>query len=222
MHRSDYAASVLAGPVTDADNIDLSEVYRLYRQAFGPVSWLENPRQGQKLAATLHYAARYNARDRYALVLQVLHQALAKNAEYVLAKISPEAKSVVARARRVCMELHRAYGFIRFNPDYNGTMIGRTKLEHDTADIVLAYFARKYRKQKIVLINHHQAYIWDAGNVSVTNAEDYTAMGNDDFSSFWDAYYDSQVIEGRLNKNLARKHLPKKYWSWVEEGRKLE
>lgn len=43
-----------------------------------------------------------------------------------------------------------------------------------------------------------------------------------EFDSFWNVYYDSQTVEGRLNKKLARKYVPKKLWSWVPEGNKLK
>lgn len=192
------------------------------------MDWLEKSRseysrQGKKLAVTVYYAVRYNARDRYGLVLQVLDQALKKGADYVLGRISPEAGTLLTRARRVCMELHRVYGFIRFHPSGNNTVVGRAELEHNTADLVLSYFARRYRENRIILLVNGQAHIWDKGRVTVTDATLF-APGEpaDDFSAFWDAYYDSQVIEGRLNKKLARKHLPRKYWSWVPEGNKLE
>lgn len=184
---------------------------------------MDNPRQGKKLAVTIYYAARYNSRDRYALVLQALEQALQKGADYVLAKVSPEAKNVLTRARRVCMELHRAYGFIRFNPAGPDTMVGKAEPEHNTADLILAYFARRYRGQKIILLANGLAYTWQDGKITVTDADAFAPTAPaDDFSAYWDAYYDSQVIEGRMNKELARKHLPKKFWSWVEEGKKLK
>lgn len=224
MHRTDYAGTLLSEPVlVNADAFSLTEAYRLYRQSCGPVSWLENTKQGKKLAAVLYYAARYSSRDRCALALQVLNQALEKGAEYVLAKVSPEAKVLMTRARRVSMELHRAYGFIRFAPAGDDTMTGRVELTHDTADLVLSYFAGRYRGYRIVLLANGRAHIWDKGKITVTDAGKFDAgTGPDGFDAFWDAYYDSQVIEGRPNKELARKHLPKKYWSWVPEGYKLE
>lgn len=224
IHRADYAGSLLSEPVlVNADAFSLTEAYRLYRQSRGPVSWLENTRQGKKLAALLYYAARYNSRDRCALALQVLNQALEKGAEHVLAKVSPEAGELMARARRVGMELHRLYGFIRFTPSDDNTMTGRAELTHDTADLVLSYFAGRYRGQRIVLLANGRAHIWDNGKITVTDAGKSSAGPEaDGFAAFWDAYYDSQVIEGRLNRKLAVKHLPKKYWSWVPEGNKLK
>lgn len=223
MHQTDYAASIWQDPVIiDADTATWQEVCEVHRAALGYANQWVNSREGKKLAAVIYYAIRFNARDRYSLALQVLDQALTKGVAYVLAKISPEAKTFLTRARRVSMELQRVYGFIRFAPAGAGTMVGRAELEHDTGDLIITYFARRYQRQKIILLANGRAHIWDKGKITVTSADAFSAdTPADDFNAFWDAYYDSQVIEGRLNKKLARKHLPKKYWSWVEEGRKL-
>lgn len=224
MHRADYADSIWqVTKVVDADATTWQEACEVYRTALGTVTRFENSQQGKKLAAVIYYATRFTARDRYSLALQVLDQALAKGPDYVLAKVSPEAKALLVRARRVSMELHRAYGLIRFAPVGTGTMLGKAKLEHDTGDLILTYFARRYRRHRIVLLANGRAHIWDKGKITVTSADVFSHdEPADDFDAFWDAYYDSQVIEGRLNKKLARKHLPKKYWSWVEEGWKLK
>lgn len=175
------------------------------------------------MAALFYYAVRFQARDRYSLALQVLDQALVRGMEYVMSKISPEAGTLITRYRQVCMELHRAYGFVRFSPAGHHTMVGRAEFTHDITDLVLNYFAGRYSDCIIALIVKDMAYVLEKGKYTVSPADTLTAGQPEDmFTAYWEAYYDSQVIAGRSNKKLARKHLPRRYWSWVQEGWKLK
>ncbi|MDA8212776.1 MAG: DUF4130 domain-containing protein [Clostridia bacterium] len=225
--RDDYGRTLFQDAETlDAGQFSLQEVHELYKEAYGPVFWLLTGRQAEQLAGTIFYASRHKAEDRHGLIIQALNQAVVKGIGYVLGKVSPEAGMFLNRAREVSKELHRVKGFARLTPLEDGDrrlMMSRVQLEHNIGDLVLKYFLRRFRGYTVVLLANGRAYYNDGNQICVANQEDLgMELPEDDFEAFWDAYYDTQWIEGRLNHQLARKHLPKKLWSWVKEGKKLD
>ncbi|MCL4439507.1 MAG: DUF4130 domain-containing protein [Eubacteriales bacterium] len=228
IHKDELATTLLAGcldETIDCDSLSLQTVLGRYESAFGPLVWLGST-QSRQLSSAAFYAARYNAKDRYQLIFTVIGQALERGPNFVLSRVSREARNMFNRARRVCVEIQRAYGFVRLIPvdGVSGPiMVGRAEFENDIADIVVRYFTRRHPKQAVYLIVGNSAYHFENGAMAITDVFSLPfSLPEDGFTELWEAYYDSQSIEGRRNPELARKHLPKKYWSWVPEGKKLK
>jgi len=213
-----------AEQVIDTGSLTLETVREIYQTKFGPINWLEG-KKAKNLASAVYYASRYRVPDRYYLVITAIGQALSHGPDYVLSRVSNEARQMFNRSRRVCMEIGRAYGFVRLFPVTHGTacyMVGKVGFENDICDIVLRYFTRRYRENPVFLIEKNRAYyLQDRRVMSCDTGRLPFPLPENDFSELWEAYYDSQYIEGRKNLALAKKHLPKKYWSWVPEGDKL-
>lgn len=210
----------------EADTDSMRNIRANFEARFGPVGWLDS-RRSRQLSTAAFYAARYNAADRYFLIVNVMGQALERGLDYVLSRVSTEAREMMNRSRRVCMELHRAYGFIRFEPVYlaesGEVLFGKAEFQHDVCDLVLRYFSRRFAKQPVYLQVGNHVFFLENNSLQAKNlSEVFFVEPHDSFTEMWEAYYDSQSIEGRKNPALARKHLPKKYWSWVPEGEKLK
>ncbi len=237
MHKKEYSSSLFRGQkALDCDSISSDDVINRYIQTYGPLDWLNSKKAGS-LAEAVLYASRYNAPDRYRLISKVLLQALEYGPDYVLGRVSKDARNMFNRSRRVCMEAHRANGFIRLTPVENpkgSFMVGKAEFRHDICDLVLRYFSRRHQGWKIYLIsgntNTEQAALTgqtacylEKNVVKTVPVSDLPfELPGDDFERLWETYYESQYIEGRKNLALARKHLPQKYWSWVPEGNKLK
>lgn len=195
-----------------------------YKRQFGNLTWLDS-HQSRSIASGAYYALRFKAPDNAALVLKVMIQALEKGPDYVLSRVSSEARTMFNRSRRVCMELHRAYGFIRLNPMYfegREIMVARAVLEHNIHDLVVRYFVCRQENTPIYIIDNDFAYFLSDGQLAASHVNDLPfTLPPDLFQEYWNAYYDSQFIEGRKNLALARKHIPKKYWGWMPDGEKL-
>lgn len=217
--------SLFAGDTVCTESYKAEEVIKEFENKHGKIKWLDSP-DSRRLLSSVYYAARYNSNDRYQLIISVLKQALDYGAVFVLSKISKEARTMLNRARRVLSEIHRVYGFVRLQPTLSGTqevMVGRIELEHEIYDIVLKYFTKRLNGVPVYLLEHDLAYFLHNNTVNVCPIKDLPFdLPCDNFNTLWNTYYDSQYIAQRKNLALARKNLPKKYWSWVEEGKKLQ
>lgn len=230
MHYEQFSTGLLknSGPIAvmEADTDSMQDIRHNYETRFGPVRWLDS-RRARQLSTAAFYAARYNAADRYLLIVSVMGQALERGLDYVLSRVSPQAREMMNRSRRVLMELHRAYGFIRFEPvrpaGSSEVLVGKAEFRHDICDLILRYFSRRFARQPVYLQVGNQVFFLQNNTVQVKDLDDVPFLRpTESFSEMWEAYYDSQSIEGRKNPALARKHLPKKYWSWIPEGQKLK
>lgn len=210
--------------MVNCKNLKLEHLKTRYEREFGTLTWLDS-HKSRSLASGAYYALRFKAPDNAALVLRVMIQALEKGPDFVLSRVSSEARTMFNRSRRVCMELHRAYGFIRLNPvHFEGReiMAARAEFEHNIHDLVLRYFVRRQENTPVYIIDKDSAYFLLKGQPVVSHVNDLPfPLPTDLFQEYWNVYYDSQFIEGRKNLALARKHIPKKYWGWVPEGGKL-
>gem|GEM_PF-730792 len=235
LHAGEMEKTILQESSIDCDTLSMEEIRKDYELRLGKLDWLDS-KKARQLAGAVFYASRYRAKDRFRLATTVILQALEYGPDYVLSRVSPEARSMFNRSRQVCVEIQRAYGFIRLKPvkDIQGStgitsstgicgiLVGKAEFRHNVCDLVLRYFSRRHRGCRVYLIEKNLACFLEGSKVSSTDAGKLPfALPGDDFDIFWETYYDSQNIEGRKNPALARKHLPKKYWSWVPEGNKL-
>lgn len=187
--------------------------------------WL-NSNKSRSLASAAYYALRYNDAGNANLVLTVMLQALEKGPDYVINRLSTESRAFYNRSRRVCMEIHRAYGFLRLLPVVSGNkhfLFAKVGFQHQIYDIVIRYFTLRNKDGQVILIDGDSAYYLSEKKLVTCPANELqVTVPPDDFQKFWEVYYDSQFIEQRKNLALARKHIPKKLWSWVPEGIKLK
>ncbi|MCL4515180.1 MAG: DUF4130 domain-containing protein [Firmicutes bacterium] len=197
--------------------------------------WLEDPRARRRFLGVLEYALRAGAPGASYVIAQVIRQALREGLPYVYAKTSPEARQVYQWARAVSRELSRLKGLIRLEP-YSGKgrpiLIGKAPMRYNLVDLVLAHFARRFPGHRIILDTGRGIYEWNYG-VRLVKEEFWEEIGKesrgrnaeqcagDYYATLWEAYYESQIIKGRLDISRAMRVLPKRYWNWIREGRKL-
>lgn len=228
MHICDYRATFFKEDALDADKFSLDRVYGAYKEEFGAVSFFErgfDKGRVDELKREVFFASRFRDKNKWDTIFRALSQAMSVGFEYVMSKVSREAKDFRSMAGRVKMEIHRAIAFIRFELDERKkVMVGKAKFEHDIADLVLIRFAKRYPGYKIVLLSDDKAFVYEDSKIYLDETSRYglVAEKKRDFDEFWEMYYDGQYIESRRNKRLGLSRLPKKYWEWVCEGEKIE
>ncbi|MGE5575692.1 MAG: DUF4130 domain-containing protein [Syntrophothermus sp.] len=213
-------------------NLSLDEAYQFYKQAQGAIEWMENSQARRRFLGILEYALRAQAPGAPFVITQVIRQALSNGLSYVYSKTSPEASQVYQWAKAVSKEACRLKGLIRLTPSREKgqpVLIGRVPMRYDLVDVVLAHFSRRFPGYRIILDTGRGVFEWDGGikpaerKLCFNHAHDAHDIHREDyFTSLWEAYYDSQIIEGRLDIARAKRVLPKRYWRWVREGQKLQ
>ena len=171
-------------------------------------------------------------RDRFKIIDAAIDQAKAKGLSYVLCKVSPEAKKFLDYARQVSFEYNKAISFIRLKPvDQHQVLMGEFEVKHQTAELIMQHFLRRFPTYVIMLIFGEDVYIGKTGDDSNRRLygqyEIYKRKINrrqltpptvvDEYEKYWLAFYKTQFIPERKNLRYLKQMIPKKYWHWVTE-----
>jgi hypothetical protein len=124
--------------VEDARTADFGDIYEEYREKYGKIDFLEDPKLYDVISGDIFWALRFGAIDRSALVLQMLDKIGATGSKAYLAEETPESKEMRFRVRRVLAEFNRARKYIKFDRFEDVKLsLGSATFESDIADMVL-------------------------------------------------------------------------------------
>jgi probable DNA metabolism protein len=159
--------------------------------------------------------------DRFKVVDAAEQQAQTKGLSYVLCKVSPEAKKFLDYARQVGFEYHKATSFIRLKPiDQQRILMGEFEIRHQTAELIMQHFMRRFPTYTVMLIFGNQAYIGRDKEIYQRTIERQKISPPtvvDEYEKYWLAFYKTQFIPERKNLRYLKQMIPKKYWHWVTE-----
>ena len=207
----------------DANRFSLRDLTEQLRLTCGlQADWLVTD-SGRTLLRHINANLRYSAVDRSAVIFAAAEQSLIYGPAYTLCGIGDISRIFVLRTRAVAHEIHRMTGFIRFSPgEDDRTLIAVPQLFHQTADLILKRLAVRYPSHKLVFLLNSQALVLENKAITCESVDPYQAyVTQDNFKELWETYYRSQYITTRKNMKLASRVIPKKYWSWLAEGKIL-
>ncbi len=208
----------------DIDNLNWSEILQQHDHKFGPVKWLKNKNEDfEQFKNNIETALRHWKAFKYQVIIGLIRQALKFGILYVNNKSSQEAKNLLDLASQVRKEIHRALGFIRFIPVEKGQekfLLGCFEEESQVGDLVIKNFKNRYFGYNLLLKTPKLIYFLYQDKLYQLPTEKFNLEINDkNFEKFWEVFYQANFIAGRKNTKLAQKLIPKKYWSWVKEGK---
>lgn len=208
----------------DADTADYDALYEGYRERFGGLDFLENPKLFEILEDEIFWASRFAARDRYQLIFRVLGLIEEKGTKGYLSQEAPEAKEMKDRVRRVSGEFRRARDFLSFTEDAaNKALIGRATFEHRVVDMVLRHFARRKPGYAIVILDEEHAHICLNDDILVEPRDRFpTRRGRKDARRYWLLLSDVRNLSSKKDPDYDDETLPGNYWKWVAEGIEAE
>lgn len=210
----------------DIERLNWQEILEQHNQKFGEVNWLKNQDEHfLQFKNNISYALRHWKIFKYKIIISVIRQALKFGLVYVNNKTSAEAKDLVNLASQVKKEVHRALGFIRFIPIERGKekfLLAHFEEENQVGDLVINNFKNKYFGYNLLIKTPQIVYFIyrDQLYQLATNKFDLK-ITKDNFDKFWEVFYQANFIPERKNTKLATKLIPKKYWSWVKEGKMI-
>jgi hypothetical protein len=148
----------------------------------------------------------------------------------LLARYYPDIGQVLARKDELSLKYFRMHmEVLRENERLKahtrpqpagGLMYVEIRPEHDVVDLYLEWMARRVSDRASVVKAHDIFYLVNANylghnkwvkEISADEARRLTGDMSAEDRSRWEMYYDSQLIESRRNKALAKKMLPAKY-----------
>lgn len=127
------------------------------------------------------------------------------------------ARRCYTHMREVNRAIHSMCMFVRPEP-VNGILTARVNPVHDVADIFCRWLSNKNPDLPVAVICRDRAWV---GNGELAGLERFMAINPEvlgklespaddaELEKLWDVYYDSQMIESRRNRSLAKKVQPK-------------
>ena len=169
----------------------------------------------------IFFALLHKDPGKYKLIDQVIKQAEEKGLSYVLCKVSDEARRFRNLARQVGAERYRAISFIRLQPiDQYKVLMGEFELKHNTAELIMLHFMKRFPQYKIMLVFGDDVYIGKDKEIfkeKIERKKVTLPRKVDEFERYWFAFYKSQYLPERRNLRYLKRMIPKKYWRWVTE-----
>lgn len=204
----------------ESDSLDYDSIYSQYKEEFGGLDFLEDPKLWEILEDEIFWASRYKSPDRFQLVLTVLGQIEKTGTKSYLAQTSPEAKEMKDRVRRVTGEFRRAKQFIAFTEDpENKVLIGRGTFEHDITDLVLRHYSKRYPGWTIAILDDKNAHICYKDEILIDSRKKFPEKpGRKDAARYWMLLSDLKHLESKKDPAYYRGPLPTNYWKWVADG----
>jgi len=163
---------------------------------------------------------------KYTIIDKAIEQAESKGISYVLCKVSAEARKFMRYARAVGSEKYRATAFIRLQPiDQHKVLYGEFSIEHQTAELIMLHFMKRFPKFNIMIVFGNEVYIGRDKEIykqSINKQKIELPKVKDDFERYWLAFYRSQYIPERRNIKYLKRMIPQKYWQWVTELKEFD
>jgi Domain of unknown function (DUF4130 len=204
----------------DAGSLDYDSVYGQYKEQFGGLDFLEDPKLWEILEDEIFWASRYDSRDRLQLIFTVLSQIEKNGTKFYLGQQSVEAKEMKDRVRRVTGEFRRAKQFLAFTKDdANKVMVSRGSLEHRIMDLVLRHFAKRYPGYSIAILDDAHAHILYKDEVLIDDRKRFPERpGRRDSARYWTLLTDARYLDSKRDGMYYGGDQPRNYWKWVSDG----
>ncbi|MCL2492189.1 MAG: TIGR03915 family putative DNA repair protein [Coriobacteriia bacterium] len=139
--------------------------------------------------------------------------------------ISHELVNPVERLKKeTWFEMHRMKMFARFAQMDNGVYFSKINPKCNVLPLVMEHFARRFNVQPFVIYdeNHRILGLYDMKSWYLQYVDDDFEVpdcAEDDlrYQRLWKSFYDSIAIEERVNHDLRRNFMPKRFWSNLTE-----
>jgi len=125
--------------------------------------------------------------------------------------------------RQVGWEAQRYIQFLRFAELEGGVYFAEMEPEHDVLVVVMPHFADRFGQQPFIIHDRTRrlAGVWDMREWTLVSSETMRlpppTADEARYQALWRMFYKSIAIKQRVNPNLRRQHMPKKFWRYITE-----
>lgn len=126
-------------------------------------------------------------------------------------------------ASQVGRESGKLIEFVRFSRMEGGVYYAKITPEHNVIPLMMPFFAERFNIQPFLIhdVNRQMAGIYDQTDWFITSTEGFQlpdyAEDEKQYRMLWKRFYDTIAIKERINPNLRRQLMPKKYWRNITE-----
>ena len=143
---------------------------------------------------------------------------------------NPDVRRVVMTARRVGGESHRLKGLLRFRELKSGTLWAPVEPDANVVLLLALHFRRRLTAQHWVIhdLKRHVAVAWDGKTLEWLEGEglrrrivelrpDELSQTEEGYQDLWRTFFHSIAIPERINPELQRRNMPRRYWKHLVE-----
>lgn len=142
----------------------------------------------------------------------------------------PDIRRVMMTARRVGGESHRLKGLLRFRELRTGSLWAPVEPDANVILLLALHFRRRLATQEWTIhdLKRHVAVSWDRRDLEWLEGDglrgrltdlrpDELSASEADYQQLWRQFFRSIAIPERLNPELQRRNMPRRYWKHLIE-----
>jgi DNA polymerase len=200
-------------------------------QADAPAPMPSVPRE---LVDALDAAACHRFDARWALMYRVLWRTVHDNRQLIRDGADPDVVSLRKMAAAVRHDVHRMHAYVRFRAVADDDPVsGETgerfvawyEPEHLVLDRAAPFFAARFANMRWMIATPDGAIEWDPAAKALQRAPPPppgSLPASDAREALWCTYFANVFNAARTNPDALARHLPKRWWKNLPEGREIE
>ncbi|MBA82566.1 MULTISPECIES: TIGR03915 family putative DNA repair protein [unclassified Leeuwenhoekiella] len=129
--------------------------------------------------------------------------------------------------KEVGREKHRMEAFVRFKRAKDNTYLAVIEPDFNVLPLIAKHFKNRYADQVFMIYDLKRDYgIYydlkkvDFVNLEAVNLKNLNAITHEEeifYDQMWQDYFKSTGIKSRINKKLHLRHVPRRYWKYLNE-----
>ena len=160
--------------------------------------------------------------ERYALLYRLFWRLRHGEREVLEVLSDPLVHRLHAMAKSVRRDLHKMHAFVRFRrvqSDGAERWLAWFEPDHFIVEATGGFFVNRFRGMDWSILTPKGSLHWDRRELRVgPPAPPAEAAEPDAFEAHWRGYYESTFNPARLNPELMRKEMPRRYWKNLPEA----
>ena len=160
--------------------------------------------------------------ERYALLHHLVWRIRHGEPELLQIASDPLVHRLHAMEKSLRRDLHKMHAFLRFREASDGRFVAWFEPDHFIVEASAQFFVDRFRGMCWSILTPVGSLHWDRTRLIVgPPACKADAPAADAFEDGWRGYYESTFNPARLNPDVMRGHMAKKYWKNMPEARSI-
>lgn len=192
------------------------------------------PSVPRELVDALDAAACHRFDARWALMYRLLWRTLHENRQLIRDGADPDVVSLRKMAAAVRHDVHRMHAYVRFRAvadddpvsgEARERFVAWYEPEHLVLDRAAPFFAARFANMRWMIATPDGAIEWDPGERELRRAvapPPDALPASDAREALWCTYFVHVFNAARTNPDALARHLPKRWWRNLPEGRDIE
>ena len=177
----------------------------------------------REIAALIQAVVCHSDPARYALLYTLIWRVRAGEKALLEIGSDPLVHKLAMMRKAVGRDIHKMHAFLRFRrveDEAGERFLAWFEPEHFIVEAAAPFFAERFPSMHWSILTPVGSAHWDQHKLSFgPPASRAEAPESDAVEGAWTAYYESTFNPARVNPDLMRQHMPKKYWRNLPETR---